>query len=200
MNLFQSRFILVLEKLTSFFLLNILWLIMCIPIITIFPATAAMFAVVRQWIRKEDSSNVFKPFFLYFKENFKQSFVIGVIWVILSYLIILNIRMLPTIESTALKSMMFPLLLIFCIFFVLTSLFLFPVLVHYKLPLTGVLRNAFLLSVSKLQVSLLCVLFVGAAMLLFFFYPLTILISFSLVSYFIYRICHKSFTDVDQKI
>jgi uncharacterized membrane protein YesL len=197
MNLFHSRFILVLEKLTSFFLLNLLWLIMCIPIITIFPSTTAMFAVVRQWIREEDSSSVFNPFFRYFKENFKQSFIIGVLWTIISYLIFLNFRVFLTIESALLKSIMFPILIVFCIFFVLTSLYLFPVLIHYKLTITGVLKNAFLFSISKLHISLLCLLFLGAGVLLFFFYPLTILISFSLVAYFFCRICLTSFINTN---
>lgn len=39
----------------QFAFLNILFLISCIPIITIFPAAAAMFGVVRAWVKKNES-------------------------------------------------------------------------------------------------------------------------------------------------
>jgi uncharacterized membrane protein YesL len=171
---------------------------MCIPIFTIFPATAAMFAVVRQWIRQQDSSSVFKPFFFYFKENFKQSFVTGVLWLVVTYLIIFNFQMIFAMESSVLKTIMLPFLTVFSIFFLLTSLYLFPVMVHYKLTIKGVLRNAFLLSVSKLHICVLCLLFIGLAVVLFFMYTLTVLISFSLVAYFMYRVCHNSFPSIQE--
>jgi len=193
MDLFQSRFMFVLEKFTSFFLLNILWLFMCIPIVTIFPATAAMFAVVRQWIRQEDSSSVFKPFFVHFKDNFKQSFLIGIIWFAILYSIVFNFQLLASIETPTLNTIMLPFLAIFSILFLFTSFYLFPVMVHFKLPIVGVIKNSFLYSLSKLHVCLLCLLFVAAGVALFLIYTLTILISFSLVAYFVYRVCHKTF-------
>ena len=42
------------EFLKSIFLLNTIWLLMCIPIVTIFPATTAMFAVLREWKTQGD--------------------------------------------------------------------------------------------------------------------------------------------------
>jgi uncharacterized membrane protein YesL len=60
-------------------LLNLLWLLARLPVLTIYPATAAMFGVVRVWVRRGDPS-IFRPFFSSFKRIFKQSFWVGVVW------------------------------------------------------------------------------------------------------------------------
>ncbi|HYK73091.1 MAG TPA: DUF624 domain-containing protein, partial [Pseudoneobacillus sp.] len=36
----------------QFIYLNLLWLLFSLPLITFWPATAALFGVVRKWIRK----------------------------------------------------------------------------------------------------------------------------------------------------
>jgi len=71
MNFMNSKVYSTFEVVCNLFLLNLLWLLMCLPVVTIFPATAAMFGVVRQSVLYKDSS-IFTSFFRYFKENFKD--------------------------------------------------------------------------------------------------------------------------------
>lgn len=51
-----------LEVFINLLLLNLLWLLACLPVLTIYPATAAMFGVVRIWVRQGDQGIV-RPFF-----------------------------------------------------------------------------------------------------------------------------------------
>src|SRR4051812_46273874 len=89
MKLLDSRFYSILLFISNVFVLNLIWLLCCLPIITIFPATAAMFGVVRQWVTHKDSS-VVSPFFRYFKENLKQSLILQVIWVVMAAFLYLD--------------------------------------------------------------------------------------------------------------
>lgn len=81
MNLFRydSPLFEFLNKVTDLFILNVLCLICCIPIITIGPALTAKYDVAMRIVRKEEPS-VLKPYFKAFKENFKQSLIV---WLIL---------------------------------------------------------------------------------------------------------------------
>lgn len=51
-----------------------------------FPATTAMFAVVRKWVMKETDISIIRSYVRYYKENYVRSmsggFVIGAIWMI----------------------------------------------------------------------------------------------------------------------
>jgi uncharacterized membrane protein YesL len=79
MNISESWLYRAVELVTNFLWLNLLWLVACLPIFTIFPATAAMFAVVREWVKKREPG-ITRAFFSFFKADFKQSFWIGILW------------------------------------------------------------------------------------------------------------------------
>ena len=52
--------------------LSVLWLVVCLPIVTIGPATTAMFAVIHRYIRLEEES-LWKMFWKTFREEFKRT-------------------------------------------------------------------------------------------------------------------------------
>lgn len=62
--------------------LNILWFICCLPIITIGPATTALFYTTQKMVRDEEGY-VTVCFFRSLKENFKQGMAVGLIMTIL---------------------------------------------------------------------------------------------------------------------
>ena len=53
-------------------ILNILWFICCIPIITIGASTSALYSVTLKMVRNEEGE-IAKSFFAAFKSNFKES-------------------------------------------------------------------------------------------------------------------------------
>src|SRR5436190_20025512 len=82
MGFVNSRLYRALDAFGSLFLLNLLWLALCVPLVTAFPATAAMFAVVRDWTR-DDGNYSLGRFFHHLRANFVQSLGIGILWVVL---------------------------------------------------------------------------------------------------------------------
>ena len=59
--------------------LNILWLIGCLPLITIGSSTVATLAVLREWQTTENDS-VIHSFARFFRLHFKQGFLSGIIF------------------------------------------------------------------------------------------------------------------------
>lgn len=66
-------------KITYSAYLNILWLVCCLPIVTIGASTTALFYVTLK-VAKNEEGSLTKAFFHSFKENFKQG---TIIWLIL---------------------------------------------------------------------------------------------------------------------
>src|SRR5918995_6029715 len=81
MNIMGTRAYQWLETATDFFLLNLLWLLACLPVVTVFPSTAAMFGVVRDWTRGKESG-IFAAFVFRFRQNLRQSLAVGILWVL----------------------------------------------------------------------------------------------------------------------
>jgi uncharacterized membrane protein YesL len=196
MKLVKNNFYIALEIFSNFLLLNLIWFLMCLPIVTIFPATAALFGVVRQWVLKEDSS-VFRSFYKYFIENFKQSFLLGLLWMVFIGLFYMNFTIINQLGSSE-KMILLPLLFLGGALLILLSVFLFPVMVHYQLNWISVLKNSLILAMSHLPFTLMAIvvfLLMGAA---FFWQPITFLLIFSVGAYFIFYISNKVFKKTEQ--
>ena len=68
----DSKLMQVLTRLTDLVLLNILFLLTCIPVFTIGAATASLYTLCFRMLRQEESG-ILKPYFRAFKENFKPA-------------------------------------------------------------------------------------------------------------------------------
>ena len=62
-----ARIYRVLEVFTDLVYLNLLWLVACLPVVTIAPSNTAMFGVVRGWIGGKDTPTT-REFYSHFRE------------------------------------------------------------------------------------------------------------------------------------
>jgi uncharacterized membrane protein YesL len=127
--------------------LNVLW-IGCsfagLILFGFFPATAAMFAVIRRWIGGESDLQVFKLFWKYYKTDFIKANVLGLILLMFGVTLYVNLKFVFTI--TTFEILYVPILAI-TICFSLMLLYIFPVYVHYEFNLLLVIKNSFLIMV-----------------------------------------------------
>jgi uncharacterized membrane protein YesL len=141
----------------AFLLLNILFveqieglIFLLIPLILLlpvlfFPATTAMFAVVRGWIMKdEDSGQLFWTYWRYYKENYKRSVVNGftltiiwLIWAVDLYYFFDKNKVMVTV-FTVLGILLF-----------VFSINLFSITVHYHMKWLPSLKNTFFLTIGS---------------------------------------------------
>lgn len=195
MNILDTRLYRWAQVATDFFLLNLMWLLACLPVVTAFPATAAMFGVVRDWVREKESG-VFGAFVLRFRQNLVQSLVVGVLWTLFGGALFLDFLVANQLSGGA-QVVMRSLLVLASVLYACASVFLFPVMVHYETRWTAVPKNALLLSVGRLPTTLLCLLTVAAMTALTFMVPALILITGSLTAYAVYRLCDREFEKID---
>lgn len=195
MDILESRFYRTLEVFTNFFFLNLLWLFMCLPIITAFPATAAMFGVVREWTRDRDAG-FFGIFFRRLRENFVQSLWIGILWVLLGGLLVLNYVLISQMTSF-IQLPLFVLNSIWAVAYISASVYLFPVMVNYKLGWWHVMKNSVVIALSQFGITISCLLIVGFMTWMFFYVPMTVLLSGSVTAYLVYSLCSRAFQRVE---
>jgi len=98
MDVLDGRFYRWLEVFSNL-LLNLLWLLACLPIVTVYPATAAMFGVVRDWVSKKEDNGLLRTFLRHLKENLKQSFMIGVLWTLFGAALLLDYYLVDQMPS-----------------------------------------------------------------------------------------------------
>ncbi|WP_423407840.1 YesL family protein [Heyndrickxia sp. MSNUG] len=191
MNILDSKLYEKLNTIVDFVLLNLLWLLMCLPVITIFPATAALFGVVRKW-KMEKEPPLLKTYFVLFKENFIQSSLIGLIWTALGAALYLDFTLVG--GNVFLQF----LLLIMVSVYTIVSIYLFPVMVHYKNSVLHTIKNSFYLAILKPLNLVISLVILYCSYLLLISFPISILIIGSTTAYFIYMICLSTFQKAEK--
>ncbi len=190
MNKSENMFFRILDIFAHFVLLNVLWIICCIPIITIFPATTALFGVVRKWHTEGTDAGSIRLFFLLFKDNFKKSFIIGVLWLVAGFILYFDMSILMQIEFAG-KIIVLTLLIFSIILYIFTSIYIFFVLVHNDLSILQSLKNALFLSIGYYAQTLLIVLIIAGAFIITYFAPILLMIFGSVLAFSVYYVFHK---------
>lgn len=141
-----------LEWLMWIFYINILWIVfMCIGLIVfgIFPATAAMFAVYRDWFRKDVvDMKITKTFLEVYKKDFLKANMIGYIVVVIGFILYLDFQLLANVEGVMWYVMQIG-LIFFGLIYIIMILHIFPVYVHYNLKFTDYFKHAIVLGISN---------------------------------------------------
>ena len=195
MNILDTRVYRWLEVATDFFLLNLLWLVACLPVVTIFPSTAAMFGVVRDWVRKKEGS-LTRTFVVRFRENFGQSLLIGVVWTVFGVALFLDFLVANQLSywpGVVMKSV----LVLASSVYAFGSVFLFPVMVHYDTDWKTVIKNSLLLAIGRLPTTIVCLVLVVVTAGLTVVFPFLVIITGSITAYFVYRLCDREFRKLD---
>ena len=169
------------------FLLNIMWLISCIPLITIGPATTAAFYTLIQRERKEDTS-LWKDYVHSFKTNLRQGMLIGILVTLLGAFLALDIYMCRISGHGIYTFFMFFFGIIF-IFWAITSLYIFPILAKFERKTKDIFIWAFTLSIKNITSTFTMMLVIVAGLWMCHILPGLIFIMFGLIFQYCATVC-----------
>jgi len=189
-----------LELLNSFFefiYLNLLWILFSLPIVTVWPASAAMYGVVRIWVKGEEVA-VFSTYKKLFLENFYSSLLTGVIWFFGVSILFVDFYFVNQLSG----GFEFIGLFIFGIItalFLMVSVFLFPVIVHVRTSLIGIWKNAFNLAILNPLISFINIGIVFTGLFLLSRFPFFVFGIGSIGAYFLYLLVNRIFKKWESK-
>jgi uncharacterized membrane protein YesL len=130
--------------------INLLWILFTLSgfvIFGFFPATIAMLATLRQFIRKNHPP-VFQTFWQYYKKEFFNSTKLGLMIVAIGFILYLNITFLQS-TSTNMSSFLFYSSVIMCGIYFLIICYTLASYVEVEQPLRTHLKNALLITISN---------------------------------------------------
>lgn len=122
-------------------MLNILWILCSLPVITLGPSTTALYYSVLK-MRKGTDHSAWKDFFYSFKSSFRQSAVSGLILTAAGILLFLERRFLLNMEGSLSAVLGYAVATVTALWF-LVVLYLFPVISAFENSLGKLLYHAF---------------------------------------------------------
>lgn len=157
-----------LTRVGNMILLNVVYVLCCLPVVTIGAATTSLYAVTLAVAENREESFVLTHFFRAFRRNWKQATVIWLILLAFGAALWFDWRAI-TVGPLADNVFMTLLFFIGVFFYVPTLTFVFPVLAKFDNKVFGTLKNALALGVSKLpQVILMTALNILPLIFLYF--------------------------------
>ena len=178
---YDNMFIRMLSRLGDAMLLSVLFTICSIPIFTIGASVTALYYTAMKGI-KLDGGYVFRYFMKSFKENFKKSTIMWLLFM-LAFIIFgvdawfWSKQFTPGAFTLANVLLVLSIVLLALTFFMMT--YAFPLQAKFENPIKVQLRNAFLLSIKYFPTTLLIALITAVIVWTFYYQP-----AISIVGYF----------------
>lgn len=158
------------NTLLSYIVLNLLFILCCIPVITIGPALAALYAVMLREARKE-YGYLYRGFLRAFREMFFQALGMSLFFV--AFVLFISFSMVFWYSYGGALPMAASVLLAVLMLLTLgAGLYGFPLLARFQNTVRQTVRNAFGMTVAHAGYTVLLIGIEAAAAVLFYFFPL----------------------------
>jgi uncharacterized membrane protein YesL len=193
-----------LARFLDFILLNVLFIVCSLPIITIGASTTAMYTVMLK-IVKDEEGYIAKGFLQAFKENLKKGTIAWLIILPVNLVIYFNIFL--STELPILSNVFIVLFIVLGMISMFGCVYIFPLIARYESPLKNTFKNAFLLAIGRLPYTIALVIINVVPFFITFldyrtfvfglvFWPI---IGFSIVAWLSSMILRRVFVILDEK-
>lgn len=151
----DNKFFKAISKIMDCIWLSLLWLLCCIPIVTVGAANTALYYAVNKAI-KHDRGYVTREFFVAFKTNFKQSTIIWLIFLILYiWLGIYYVLMRAYAQAGVGIGQIAIVFLIFAMLITMWGFYVFPYIARFENATKMILKNTALICINHAPWTLL---------------------------------------------
>lgn len=155
-----------LGKLADLMILNLVFLICCIPIVTIGAALTGMSYVTLKMAEGEEGYIV-KSFFKSFKQNFKQATVIWLLMLVLGIVLGLDFAILSQASGSMVTALRIG-ITVAAFFYMMVMVYLFAVLARFYNPIRATIKNSFIMAIADFPRTLIMIVItVGSGIITF---------------------------------
>lgn len=150
-NLFNldNPFVQFLARVGDLIIVNVLFLLCCLPVVTVGASLAAMQKVTQAMALEEDNGIV-KTFFRGFRENFRQATALWVMILVFAVSMLFNYLIVMGFTAGTVSLVLKWVLVILAVLVLVLAVYMFPLLARYQNTIREHAVNALILAVVKL--------------------------------------------------
>lgn len=137
------------SRLGDMFILNIIYLISCIPVITIGAATTALYYNTLKMAENRESY-VWKDYLKSFRQNFRQATIIWMILLLAGFVLAADFLVMGGYSNQAVASVTAIVVIVLGVFLVLMGVYVFPVLARFENKVINIMKYALLMAIRHL--------------------------------------------------
>jgi uncharacterized membrane protein YesL len=178
-------------KVGDFFCLSMFWLLLCLPVLTIVPASIALYDSVAHCIWGEEDGSI-RRFFRTLKREILKGILINVFWLVIGFILFSGYRILYIVGQENSTMAAYSLVYLFTMLIPLGIFaWMIPVQSRFEHTFGSLHRAAAVYAIAHLPSTVMILLLLIAAVVLLLFFPVLILllpaITVTVQSWFIER-------------
>ncbi len=158
-NLFKydNKFFEILGKITDVVILNLLFIISCLPIITIGTSITASYSVAMRMV-KDQETYMTREFIKRFKENFKTSTIVWSIMLIIGGVLGFDFYMSKLVLNESISKVLQLVFTVISIIYIFTLTYVFPIISKFENTIKNTMINSTLMSIQNLPYTVIMVI------------------------------------------
>lgn len=158
-NLFKydNKFFEILGKITDVVILNLLFIISCLPIITIGTSITASYSVAMRMV-KDQETYITREFIKRFKENFKTSTIVLSIMLIIGGVLGFDFYMSKLVLNESISKVLQLVFTVISIIYIFTLTYVFPIISKFENTIKNTMINSTLMSIQNLPYTVIMVI------------------------------------------
>ena len=189
----ENRFWSFMDKIMNLCAAGVLWFLFSLLLITVGAATTALFGYTLKLARNEEGY-LWKSFWHGFKENFVTSTLVWLGALVLGIFLAVDLfacQFLPV--AGVLRWGVRALLASLVFVYFLTIIYLFPLIAAFRVPLKKAVKDAVVMGVGNLYVSVTVLVIYGIFGVVTWFFPILFMVWFALAAYFSSHLLYSVF-------
>ena len=135
----NSKFMQFMGRLVDVLLLNLLWLVFCLPLVTIGAATVAAFSVTLKMVDDEEGY-IARNFVKAFRDNFRKSTIVWLLNALVLYALYIDVQIIIKADNPPLVLIIVGIISAFFIFF--AFIYAYPQIARYENKIKATLENS----------------------------------------------------------
>ena len=160
----ESPFFTAMSKVADFIILNLLFILCSIPIITMGASMTALSYVMLK-MKEDEEGYLVRSFFKSFKANFLQATAIWLIMLVIAFGLFMDWRILGAgVITGTFVSIMRVFLMIGAIVWLMIVIYVFPMVARYENTTAVMFKNAVLLALGNAPKTILMILILGVCL------------------------------------
>ena len=162
----DNAFFTFMGRLFDLVVLSVLWLLLSIPIVTIIPATSALYYSVVKVVRR-DRGYLAKEFWRSFRQNLRQGSLCSIVVIVAIFVMVIDFNYALALMGSGevLGSAFFGVFLVLSVLIFAILMYLCPILSRFEMKFTGLFKTAFFLSARHI-ITTVCLLILFVVVLL----------------------------------
>ena len=168
----ENGFVSTMGKVFDILLLSFLWVLFCIPVVTMGAATTALYYTTAKVLRR-NRGYVFQEFWSCFKENFVTSTIYTVILLVMGIVFYFNFKIIGYVDGT-LKTFLYYVYGVMLFMILTLVIYIFPVLSRFTRTRVETVKMAMILAMRHLPYTLLMIVSIAVGVFIAYCIPPTL--------------------------